>query len=245
VNRDVTVIETLAFRAWPAEVEEDASGWMLRCSPGLRARRINSATTPVSCPADVDVIPWIVEWFTQRGAHPLVRVLSVSDPAIDLRLEAERWRFESTTLTVTRDLDSVAEAGPGASIESKPSGAWVEAKRRLTGMSDAGIASWLHRAAAIEGQAGFASIAEDARVVSIGLGVIDGDRLGVFDLITDPAFRRRGLGRSLVAALERWACALGATRAYLQLEAGNAPAVSLYRDRGYAPRYSYWYRRMT
>ena len=61
-------------------------------------------------------------------------------------------------------------------------------------------------------------------------------------MATLPGARRRGLGRALLAALAAWGVARGATRAYLMVEEGNAPARSLYEQAGFEPLYGYHYR---
>jgi ribosomal protein S18 acetylase RimI-like enzyme len=52
------------------------------------------------------------------------------------------------------------------------------------------------------------------------------------------------LARRVLRALLAEAKGLGADRAWLQVEADNAPAVALYADEGFEPgyRYSYWTR---
>jgi ribosomal protein S18 acetylase RimI-like enzyme len=56
------------------------------------------------------------------------------------------------------------------------------------------------------------------------------------------AFRRQGLAQDIVAALLAGAREAGASRAYLQVEAPNAPAIALYERYGFRTvfAYSYW-----
>ena len=53
----------------------------------------------------------------------------------------------------------------------------------------------------------------------------------------------RGLATCVLAALLAHARARGCTTAYLQVEAGNAPARRAYSRFGSSDRYAYWYRR--
>ena len=62
-------------------------------------------------------------------------------------------------------------------------------------------------------------------------------------MVTDPARRRRGLARRVIASLAAWARDSGATGACLQVEAGNLPARALYSGFGLAELYRYHYRR--
>ena len=70
----------------------------------------------------------------------------------------------------------------------------------------------------------------------------DGDLLGIFDLVSHPAERRRGHARALMAGLLAWGREQGSRHAYLQVVEANAPAMALYASLGYAPLYRYWYR---
>jgi GNAT superfamily N-acetyltransferase len=55
----------------------------------------------------------------------------------------------------------------------------------------------------------------------------------VEDMVVEPAERRRGLGRRLLVAAERWATARGAPRLQLLADAGNAPALAFYERMGW------------
>jgi ribosomal protein S18 acetylase RimI-like enzyme len=72
--------------------------------------------------------------------------------------------------------------------------------------------------------------------------VLDRDLIGIFDLVTSPAHRRRGYGAALVASLLEWGFAHGARTAYLQVVKSNAAASALYRKLGFTEAYQYWYR---
>jgi ribosomal protein S18 acetylase RimI-like enzyme len=65
--------------------------------------------------------------------------------------------------------------------------------------------------------------------------------LGLSALWTAPAHRHRGLGRTVLAALEQWGAGLGATSIYLQVETGNTRAREWYRRLGFGLHHSYGY----
>jgi ribosomal protein S18 acetylase RimI-like enzyme len=66
--------------------------------------------------------------------------------------------------------------------------------------------------------------------------------VGLFDIVTLPSARRRGVGRRLVTSMLAWARDEGATDGYLQVVATNAPAIALYRQLGFDEAYRYHYR---
>jgi GNAT superfamily N-acetyltransferase len=69
----------------------------------------------------------------------------------------------------------------------------------------------------------------------------DGDLAGLFDLAVRPAFRRRGLGRVVMAAAAEWAAGQGARFGYAQVACGNAPSLALNAGLGLVERYRYRY----
>ena len=57
----------------------------------------------------------------------------------------------------------------------------------------------------------------------------------VEDMVVDPAHRRRGVGRSLMTAMARWAAEQGATRLQLLADKNNPPALAFYERVGWQP----------
>jgi ribosomal protein S18 acetylase RimI-like enzyme len=72
--------------------------------------------------------------------------------------------------------------------------------------------------------------------------VHDGDLAGLFEIATDLAERGKGHGRRIVLSALKWARLRGATEAWLQVEADNEPACSLYTSLGFGEVYRYHYR---
>lgn len=70
-------------------------------------------------------------------------------------------------------------------------------------------------------------------VAALALGSVVVDELEVFVVAVDPAARRRGLGRAVLAALLVEARARGATTAHLEVRASNAAAIALYAAHGF------------
>ena len=81
---------------------------------------------------------------------------------------------------------------------------------------------------------GLAATVDGAVAGYIGfLGVLD--ELEVTNVATHPDYRRRGVGRALVAALLDYAKANGFRRVSLEVRVSNAAAIALYESLGFAP----------
>ena len=72
--------------------------------------------------------------------------------------------------------------------------------------------------------------------------MLDRDLAGVYDMVTDSAFRGRGIATAIVAELLSWAWQHGAMTAYLQVDAENKAALAVYRRFGFDTAYTYHYR---
>jgi ribosomal protein S18 acetylase RimI-like enzyme len=93
----------------------------------------------------------------------------------------------------------------------------------------------------IPAPARFARLEIDGEVAALGAAAVDGEWAGIFGMRTLPDHRRKGLARRVLAALLHETRALGARRAYLQVETDNAPAIGLYSGLGFVPAYGYRY----
>jgi ribosomal protein S18 acetylase RimI-like enzyme len=94
----------------------------------------------------------------------------------------------------------------------------------------------------IEGEKGIARVMIDGRIAGVGLGVVLDTWLGLFSIRTLPEYQHRGVAWSVSCALGMWGEDLGGKDAFLQVEAKNVPAVSLYESMGFETMYTYWYR---
>jgi N-acetylglutamate synthase len=75
-------------------------------------------------------------------------------------------------------------------------------------------------------------------VVARGEAGVEGDWLGVHNLVVEPAYRRRGLARAVLAELLDWGGEHGATTAWLHVQTDNGPALALYDGLGFATHHS-------
>ena len=83
---------------------------------------------------------------------------------------------------------------------------------------------------------------ENNEIIACGLGVLEQNYLGLFDIVTNEKYRNLGYGTKLVKSLLDWGIDNGAEYAYLQVELKNLPALRLYSKLGFKEKYRYWYR---
>jgi ribosomal protein S18 acetylase RimI-like enzyme len=112
----------------------------------------------------------------------------------------------------------------------------------LRGSDAATIAAERQRIVSIALPSHFLVLDDGERPIACGCVVIDGDRAGIFNMVTADHLRGRGHASALVSELLHRAVAAGARHGYLQVDAANAAARHVYGRFGFRDRYAYWYR---
>lgn len=215
-------------------------GWLVRLLPGKakRARSVN-AVYPSRLPL-VEKIAYCERLFARAGLPALFRLTPFVEPAgLDAELERRGYgRFDDTAV----EYAALGADPPGGTAQPMELGPWIEAVGELRGSPARHREAHRARLAGMPLALRPMGIVEDGRVVATGLAMIEDDCVGLFDIVTHEGARRRGHARSLVASLLADARGMGARHAYLQVQADNAAARSLYRDFGFTEQYVYWYR---
>ncbi len=246
----VRALEPRARRAWPALEEARLEGWILRAARGV-TRRLNSihADGDVSDPAAA--LEHARGWFAARELPLRAYLTPASRPdGLEARLAAAGWGREAGALVQVADLDGDAAAalrGPGPPagllrVEATAGDAWVAAFAAWRSLEGAELEVHREILRRVPRPCAFVTVG-DGTPRAVGLAVADSGWVGLFDLVTDPAARRAGWGRRLVAALLAWGQDAGARRTYLQVQDDNAPALALYATLGFRTAYAYTYRR--
>lgn len=78
------------------------------------------------------------------------------------------------------------------------------------------------------------AVAADGAIMAFVILSSGGGDAHVLNIAVDPRYRRRGLARQLLSALMEAARLREADQLFLEVRAGNEPALTLYRDLGFA-----------
>lgn len=238
---EIRTLEELAFNAWPALQTLVLDGWLLRFADGY-TKRANSAnawrpgTTPLP-----ELVSTVETLYRDRGLRPIFRLSPLAPAGTDGLLARHGYRsFDASS--VHRAAIADVAATPGVALDTAPDAAWLGGYAAATGLAEAQLATLGRMLRLCHLPCAFASIDHDGAPIAFGYAVRERGHVGLFDIVTAPAQRRRGLARRIVAALMHWGAAHGAARAYLQVVDGNAPALALYRQLGFTEAYRYHYR---
>lgn len=236
---EIDALERIADRAWLAAERATLGQWLLNAADGWSGRL--NACWPLGEP-EVGLEPAVeaVEaWYRARGLKPQFKPAGAVK-ALEALLTRRGYRLHTPTQMMISVIGEVT--GPARVRVAADADAAFETV--FLGAQD-NAADAAERIAAFRRTPRprvFATVELDSAPVAIGGCAVEGDWAGIFGMRTLAGHRRQGLARDIVAALLAGAKAAGASRAYLQVESPNSPAIALYEGFGFrlAYRYRYW-----
>lgn len=238
-------IEEAALNSWPALQQLLYDGWVLRFADGY-TKRANSVS--VVYPSRGDPAAKIARCealYRARGLPPIFRLTPLSPPEeLDPLLQERGYTVLEPSRVLWLDLADPMRypLDDEGRMQAHRLEDWLTLYGRLSGTVRASDAHAAILRAMVPERIHAAWHDARGRGVSCALGVLEGDCLGLFDLVTAAGERRRGYATRLVCAMLEWARERGGRLAYLQVPEANAAAQELYRRIGFADAYTYWYR---
>ena len=241
-------VEDAGLNASAPPQQRWVDGWLVRFCAGKakRARCINAlAIGQLPVP---DKLALCQQLFDEVGLPLIVRVTPMTQPRnLDGLLDLAGLRaFDDTRVMVRADLSQVAAEplGDGVSLQRVGHTAFAHTVGQLRGsplaqqqahaqrleLSPVPFEGWVLRRIA------------DSAVLACGQTATESDMVGLYDVFTAPTARNQGWARRLCAELLRRAREKGARTSYLQVDAGNLAARSVYFGLGFTDGYAYHYR---
>jgi N-acetylglutamate synthase len=242
---DIVRLEAAAARGWQAPDTAWLGRWLLRAAEGFTGRA--NSTLPLGPPdrplaAAVDEVE---RWYHARGLRPCIVIPHAfpgpaADPLDDL-LVARDWSLRdgpAVVMTARSGDVPVLDGSVPVALDETPDDAWRSCYH-YRGQDLAPVADALLCSAPFQR---FASVVVDGGTVAIGRVAIADGWAGITAMDVVPAFRRRGLGMAVLAALVGVARNERVDQLYLQVDEGNTAGRALYQAAGFVDRYRYHYR---
>jgi ribosomal protein S18 acetylase RimI-like enzyme len=203
--------------------------------------RVNAAWPIEWTGDDVDAAITEVEaWYASLNLPPRFKLTDGAVAPDDLPVVLAKRGYAPTkhTLVMTRAIGADAEADRSVAVFDEMPDVFDRALTDSTPDLDEleerrAIARRAPRPAA------FAVIEWNDRPAAVGMTALAEDLAGLFLMRTIPEARRRGFAKRILRTLLARAERLGAAHAFLQVEADNRPAVSLYEAEGFEALTSY------
>lgn len=247
---DIEAIERATLIAvapqWVDTLEDDAT-WLLPMDTGTvtRAKSAVPLRHDIAPPEPAELLQRTEARYAARNLPTLFRLADVA--CFEGLVETlARHGYQALKPTVTQAGTSRAMAALGrgepAQVDAAPDAGW---KSVFLGPGFDPVDGASRVQALTRGSSNlFASVRENGVTVAAGAMSFGHGWASVHGMRTDQSARGRGLAGRVLAGLAQAALARGFERVFLQVEAGNEPALALYRRAGFvsAWTYRYWQR---
>lgn len=239
-------IEEYASNAWPALQTLVDDGWLLRFADGY-TKRSNSVNAIFKGSEDFlpEKIARAETLYRKAGLDTIFKITPLVPERLDGILEERGYaRADDSYVMLLDDLNAVAQPKlTNVEVFESLSQTWTKHFLALSpGLSERSQAAMQRMLSQSVLQTGYFTLYEEGVPVACGLGIIEDEAVGLFDIVTSEAHRNRGYGEQLILNILKWAKENGARLGYLQVLQDNPPANRLYAKLGYRYLYSYWYR---
>ena len=238
---DIRRLEELAFAGWPALETRDVAGWRLRFSSGYTKRANSINALGQDAQTDPTTVDGLERAYRERGQPAVWRLSPLAPAAIAGVLEARGYRAIERSLVQVCPLDRAFALAPEVRIHARPTASWLEAFAAHSPVRPEHRDTMRRMLTAIAAPVGFAFVEEAGQPMAMAIGAVNGEHMGLFDVLVMPQARRRGLARKVTESLYAWAWSHGARFAYLQVVATNEAAMPLYAAQGFRTVYDYEY----
>jgi len=237
-------LEQLSMNAWPSLQTMLYDGWVLRFAESV-TRRSNSVSPIFGSSIDVEKkISFCENLYNQQNLKTIFKLSShVYPPDLDEILTNKGYTIEAETSVQTCDLTQTHFATKqGIVLNKELQEDWVRSFVQLNEFETTKRLTYYKILKNIVPEAVYASYRISNQIVGCGLGVMQGDHIGLYDIVVDRQHRGVGLGYYIVTALMQWGKLKGVSTSYLQVMLNNAVALHLYEKLGFKEQYQYWYR---
>jgi ribosomal protein S18 acetylase RimI-like enzyme len=240
---DTEAIERATLAAVAPRAVEELDGWLLPFDSGTVGRAKSAVPLRHQAPTDAaGLAERIRQRYAAQGLGAAFRIADLACfGALQEALQERGYQRGKPTLTQTGDLRALLALSldaPGE-VDTAPDAGWAsvflgEGFDPIDGES---------RVQALSRAAGtlFGSVREDGRTVAAGAMALGHGWASLHGMRTETSARGRGLAGRVMAGLAQAALARGYRLVFLQVEAGNAPALALYRRAGFTSQWTYEY----
>ncbi|MFW9915700.1 MAG: hypothetical protein ACFFGZ_08815, partial [Candidatus Thorarchaeota archaeon] len=188
-------LEKIAFNAWPAQERVNVGGgWIFRATSGI-TRRANSVF-PIHELVGIDVeggIKKAIEFYRRRNLIPRFQMTKASQPhGLDKILEDANFTKELCVSIQEVTLGSLVlnESKIEVKLHSRPNVAWLGTYASCGEFDRFSLEKRKSIMERVTQAKVFATALVDGQAVGVGIGVCEGDWLGLFALATLQKHRR-------------------------------------------------------
>ncbi|WP_052703144.1 GNAT family N-acetyltransferase [Paenibacillus beijingensis] len=238
-------IERCSLHAWPALQTTCEDGWLLRFAEGY-TKRANSVNA-FDSGNEADLAAKIAAFekrYADAGLDSVFKITPFVPESLDTELARQGYTVvEPSCVQLLDGLDQIGEPKlPDVNMQRDLSPEWLRLVSAMSGLSGKQAEVMQRMLASSELTTGYFVLSHLSVPVACGIGVVEGEYVGLFDIVTAKQYRNRGYAEQLILHILKWGKSCGASKSYVQVVESNAPAMRLYEKLKYKQIYPYWYR---
>jgi GNAT superfamily N-acetyltransferase len=238
-------LEEYSLNAWPALQSFVHDGWLLRFAAGYTKR--SNSINPIYAGESkkvLDKIEYCESIYSSMNLDTIFKITPfVTAKKIDKILEDMQYVMVEPSSVKILNLSRIEEPEHNhVTISPEFTDEWGHILAGFNNLSATTIEITKQILSTSFLTKGFFTLYDGDIPVACGVGVIEQNYVGLFDIITGHQYRNRGYGKLIVLHILKWARMNGATLSYLQVVKSNESAIKLYKKLGYREAYTYWYR---
>lgn len=249
----ITEYEEITMNAFPAILVELYDGWVLRYTDGYTFR--GNSVNPIY-PTSLNLEEKVLECerrYSKQGLPSVFKMTEVVQEGLDLLLDKLGYEIQKKadimvrTLKNTKSVSDLENSDDISVYESKidyhATEEWLDDFVVLNETAEEPLKSIAKEVLQkIQSPIFCAGIYYKGEMVACGLGVLEREKIGLFDIRVKACYRRLGLGTRICTQIINEGEKHGAKEAYLQVASMNTGAISMYEKLGFSRAYTYWYR---
>jgi GNAT superfamily N-acetyltransferase len=238
----VAELERASHSAVPAARNAFDGPFLVRAFLGGTGRANAASSTAAEPDAGLaERLERIEAAYRRLGLRPRFRSTPLDPPEMEEALLARGYALGEESLVMAGPLAGFAAPNADVAALAGPEPEWLSVLATAEHQTAARRQEKLLAPEMMMIPAAWLLLRQGGQPVATAQVALDGPLVGFFDVVTDPAFRRRGLGRRILAAGAAWGQLQGGDTGWLQVSAANGPACALYQALGMREIYRYRY----
>lgn len=236
--------EELQMNALPSLQTLLFDGWVLRYSDGY-SNRANSINPVYEGNENIDYkINRCQELYRNRGLKPTYKITPFTFPKnLDCLLEERGYKKIHNTSIQILSLQNYKGTDVSSLITRNSfDESWFDYYCTFNSISEKSASIYKKMLNNLKLETCYTLVQVENEVIACGLGVIESNYLGLFDITVSENYRNKGYGTQLIESMLSIGKEHGAKYAYLQVMTNNQPALKLYNKFGFKEEYQYHYR---
>jgi GNAT superfamily N-acetyltransferase len=238
-------IEEYSLNAWPALQTLVLDGWLLRFAEGYtkRSNSINAIYGGLTKNIEEN-IKNCEEIYSRADLDVVFKITPFVPGSLDKTLENRGYgTLGPTSVKTLESLKNIKDPFiKDVEIAECLSDKWLEIMSEFNGLSEENKMITQRLLSGVLVRKGYFILYTNSIPVACGLGVVEGNYVGLYDIVTAKQYRNQGYGEQLILNILKWAKSIGTTKSYLSVVQDNIPAIKLYEKLNYEEIYTYWYR---